>query len=254
MGVTRNGVDQEPQYLRNRMVAEQALSDLIETELSAGRTAMIGFDFPFGYPKDFAQALTGSSDPFGIWAWLAERLEDAPEANNRFDVGAEINRKFAGDGPFWFNALKPDIPDLPRKKPSADHGMKDRRHIEELTKGSFTCWQLGGAGSVGSQTLTGLPVLHRLRDRFADQIAVWPFEEMDKPISFVEIWPGLIEPVVKQMKYGIRDAHQVRLLARALHHLPASTLDAMLKVDAAEEGWILGFGYEHALETAALAG
>ena len=255
LGLVREGIEAAPGYLRNRAVAETAIADLIEQELAAGRRLCLGFDFPFGYPQGLAEALTGQADPFAVWAWLAERLEDNPSANNRFDLAAEINRHFPGVGPFWFNGLKRDIPDLPRKDMRAGHGMAERRTCEVALKGAFSCWQLGGAGAVGGQVLTGLPVLHRLRQRFAGQVAVWPFEPPESaPVTLVEIWPGLINSHVQQAEAsgGIRDAHQVRLLARALARLPGEALRAMLAADAPEEGWILGLGHEKELERSLL--
>ena len=100
---------------------------------------------------------------------------------------------------------------------------------------------------------TGLPVLERLRRQFAGQIAVWPFEPLDRPVSFVEIWPGLINPAVKEAEArgGIRDAHQVGMLARAVSRLPEARLKVMLDVSAPEEGWIMGQGFEDELTAAA---
>lgn len=249
LGLVRDGQEEEARYLRNRMEAEAALTDLIEQELAAGRRLCLGFDFPFGYPKGFARALTGQDDPFGVWDWLATHLHDRPEANTRFDLAAEINAIFPGIGPFWFNGLGREIDGLPRRDIRQGHGLPERRACEEAAKGAFTCWQLGGAGAVGGQVLTGLPVLHRLRQRFAGQIAVWPFEPLTAPVALVEIWPGLINSAVKraESQSGIRDAHQVRLLARALAHLDAPDLARMLDVEAPEEGWILGLGHEEKL-------
>jgi len=108
---------QSPAYLRNRIEAEAWLGDLITRELAAGRRALLGFDFPFGYPKGFAQALCGSANPLDLGAWVAERIEDAPKSNNRFDIAARINQHLGqGKGPFWANALARDIPGLARTK------------------------------------------------------------------------------------------------------------------------------------------
>ena len=57
---------QEPVYLRNRQVAEAWLGDLIVDELNAGRRALIGFDFPFGYPAGFSEHVCGSADPLDL--------------------------------------------------------------------------------------------------------------------------------------------------------------------------------------------
>jgi molybdopterin molybdotransferase len=252
LGLVRNGAEEPPRYLRNRMEAEAALVTLIEAECAAGRRLLVGVDFPFGFPAGFARALTGCDDPFAVWDWLETVIEDGPQANNRFDVAGEINARFPGVGPFWFNGLRRDIANLPRKDTRAGHGMAGRRAAEARAPGAFTCWQMGGAGAVGGQVLTGLPVLNRLRRRFYGQVAVWPFEPLEMPVALVEIWPGLINPAVKRAEAagGIRDAHQVRLLARALACLPHDRLAAMLAVDAPEEGWILGLGHEDELMAA----
>ena len=258
LGLVRNGQEEEPQYLRNRIVAEQALSDLIEMELAAGRRLMIGFDFPFGYPAGFARALTGRADPLAVWGWLEACIEDAPKSNNRFDIAGRINSALGnGVGPFWGNARPAHaIPGLPRHKRGYLNPFPDHRQCEMQAPGSFTCWQLAGAGAVGSQMLMGLPVLNRLRRRFAEQLAIWPFESHDAPVVLAEIWPGLINPIVKQAEAGggIRDAHQVRLLARAIASLPRPALETMLNVNAPEEGWIMGLGHEDKLQNAAQAG
>ncbi|SMX37796.1 molybdopterin guanine dinucleotide synthesis [Maliponia aquimaris] len=242
--------ERAPQYQRNRALAEDTLAERIDTALRGGERLLIGVDFPFGYPAGYARALTGQDDPLGVWRWLAERIEDRPKENNRFDVAAGINRRLAGgDGPFWGNGLKRDIDGLPRTKAAYRNPFPDRRTSEARARGAFTCWQLSGAGAVGSQVLMGLPVLDRLRRHFAGRIAVWPFEPLDRPVALVEIWPTLIDPAVR-VHTGpgdIRDAVQVRLLARALSRLAPAQLNAMLSVEAPVEGWIFGLGHEREL-------
>ena len=250
--VVRDGVAEDPVYLRNRVLAFDWLSVLIETEYAAGRRLLIGFDFPFGYPAGFAHAVTGSDDPLRLWDFFAKELQDTPEANNRFDLAGRLNRLFPGTGPFWFNATSREIPDLPRKGTDrTGHGLPERRRVEEIANGSFPCWQMGGAGAVGGQVMTGLATLARLRSRFPGKLASWPFEPLDRPVALVEIWPSLIAETVAAAPDTIKDRAQVRLLARALSRLPDPNLAAMLDVDAPEEGWILGVGHEAALARAA---
>lgn len=247
--------DAPPLYCRNRRVAEDTLADRIGAALRAGERLLIGFDFPFGYPKGFAAAVTGQADPLRLWAWLADRIEDAPKANNRFDVAGRLNLDLgAGAGPFWGNGLKRDVPGLPRTKAAYRNPFPERRQAEARAKGAFTCWQLAGAGAVGSQALMGIPLLERLRHRFAGKIAIWPFEPPDRPVVLAEVWPSLIDTAVRAATPagGIRDAVQVRLLARAVQRLAPPVLAGMLCVDAPEEGWILGLGHENTL-TEALA-
>lgn len=239
VGVTHGNTPQDPRYFRNRHVFMDWITAFLEAELTAQRRTMVGFDFPFGYPLGFGLHVTGADNPLSLWQWLADRIEDTPKANNRFDVAGDINRTLPGIGPFWGNGLKRDIPHLPRKGLArTPNPFPERRQVEDLAKGSFTCWQLAGAGAVGSQILMGLPVLHRLRAIFPDKIAVWPFESLTTSIAFVEIWPTLFAgPAPIGM---IKDAHQVHVTANTLAQMPLTALHADLRVNAPVEGWILG--------------
>lgn len=240
-------------YLRNRDVAMEWITELVETELRASRRLLIGFDFPFGYPAGFAERIVGEANTPKLWDFFAERLHDSPKHNNRFDLAGELNSRFPGVGPFWFNALKRDIGHLPRKGLARQgHGMTERRAVDMSHPGAFTPWQMGGAGAVGGQVMTGMAALSALRRRFGSKVSVWPFEQ-EAEVHVVEIWPSLIDRAVRTSRDEIRDRAQVTLLARALSRISPSTLAEMLKVDATEEGWILGSGYEDELLRHAMA-
>lgn len=245
--VARAGRAEEPVYLRNRGVAETWLAAFFEDETRKGHRVLAGFDFPFGYPSGFAKAVTESNDPLALWTWLDTQIEDTPEANNRFDLAAHLNRQFGGKGPFWFNGLKRDIEGLPRRKEVYHNPFPEKRAAEAAAKGAFSCWQLGGTGAVGSQVLMGLPILSRLKKRF--DAAVWPFEPLTKDVAFVEIWPSLT--LGSGPADEIKDAWQVREVARTVSNLAPNVLQQLLDVDAPEEGWIFGLGHEKQLRDAA---
>ncbi len=230
---------QDPIYFRNRQLVEVWLADLLETEISAGRRVLAGFDFPFGYPAGFGKAVAGPDDPFALWQWFAEHISDTPKANNRFDVAATLNSMFAGIGPFWGNGLSRDIAGLPRKGLARTaNPFAERRQVETHAKGSFTCWQLSGAGAVGSQVMMGLPMLHRLRESFAADLSVWPFEAPDTPVVIAEIWPSLsMGDCPANM---IKDAYQVQLTANHFAQMQAYDLAQLMNITAPVEGWILG--------------
>jgi len=265
IGLTRNGEDLDPPiFCRNRQEAETCLVELIETEAKAGRRLLLGFDFPFGYPQGVARAITGSDDPFALWGWLAERIEDAEDgSNNRFDVAEEMNDCFEGPGPFWGKSERNRWSGVPFNKANIVYeAVAEKRACDVVANAASSCFQLYYNPTVGSQVLMGLPVLHRLRAAFAPALAVWPLEVHDAAQTvLVEIWPGLIEPAVKQALAGrdrdrFKDAVQVRLLARALANTAHETLVhwlADLPVQAREEAWILGAGHSEALCQAAAA-
>lgn len=269
--VARDGIVDDPQtYVRTRHDAIMCLAELVAAERKAGRRVLLGFDFPFGYPKGVARKLTGSASAFALWKWLAERIEDDERnRNNRFAVAAEINRIYPGDGPCWGRPENEAYPEVSTHGNEREHPPR-RRITEEYAKGAKTVWQLYYPGSVGSQTLLGLPALQRLRGTRAlrGQVAVWPFEgglELPhKPVVFAEVYPSLLRNAVKKQarKGEAVDCTQVRVNARAFAALDAADglaplfggsprLEPHQREQVEEEGWILGVGYESELREAA---
>lgn len=245
-------MDETTTYHRNRQVAESAITAMIDAEIAAGRAVLAGFDFPFATPAGFARAITGEEDPRALWDWFAAHVEDAPQANNRFDLAARINARFPGVGPFWGNGLGRDIPHLPRKGKARDFRWSpEKRAVEQRAPGTFECWQLAGAGAVGSQMILGMPLLSRLRRRH--RTACWPWDRHAAPLTLIEIWPSLIAAEVRAATRpgDIRDAVQVRLLARTIAAMSPDRRAAFLDVTPAPEGWI--FGVDRASELADLA-
>lgn len=254
IGVARGG-DVACTYHRTRAAAIEALTTLFDTELAAGRRVLAGFDFPFGYPRGFARALTGMDDPLTLWSAMADRVQDGDDnGNNRFDVARAVNRLFPGVGPFWGCPDSVADADLPaRGTLRTGHGLPERRIVETQVPRAQPCWKLYTTGSVGSQALLGVPRLQALRIRYGAQLAVAPFQPPDAPIVLAEVFPSLIADVVTEQAAPdeIPDRAQVRVLARALARLAPQVLDDMLRTGDAEEGWILGVGHETALRTAA---
>jgi molybdopterin molybdotransferase len=105
--------------------------------------------------------------------------------------------------------------------------------------------------------MTGMAVLERLRRAHPDQVSVWPFEPLERPVAFVEVWPSLVDEAVRAaMGPGlVKDAVQVRVLARAIARMQsqgtlAAVLDAVPGHARQEEGWIFGVGAEEELAAA----
>ncbi|MEO1562151.1 MAG: hypothetical protein AAFR98_01845 [Pseudomonadota bacterium] len=244
-------------YYRTRVTAAAAMQTLFNQCHDRGERLLAGFDFPFGYPKGFARGIGGADSVFSVWKELATRIEDNEEnANNRFDVAADLNRMFDGVGPFWGRPNDPAVPDLPSKG-TARQGTNhppERRVVETHVKSAQPCWKLYTTGSVGSQALLGIPILQAFR-KAGPHIRVWPFEDVSAaPVVLAEIYPSLFDGAVKllqkQMPGVAKDALQV---AAAVQYYAdadkAGILENMLAVPAAqpqadqitnEEGWILG--------------
>ncbi len=273
--VTRRGIRvRKPEYARTRHEALDRLADLIAGELDAGRRVLAGFDFPFGYPAGVAKHLTGRASALALWAWLAARIEDAPDnANNRYDVAAAINAAYPGLGPFWGRPGTWDYRTIPvRASARTRQGAHppERRIADHRATGAQTVWQLAYAGSVGSQILLGLPALKRLTEdpRIAGRAKVWPFETGLQPPAasavIAEVYPSLLRAEVgaRRREDEILDRAQVRVNAEAFARLdaggglaplfagaPGLTLEERRLVET-EEAWILGLGHEEALTRA----
>jgi molybdopterin molybdotransferase len=244
--------------LSTRAEAEASLADLMQDALARNQRLLLGADFAFGAPSGFVAALTGRAEALAWWHWLAARVQDTPvNISNYRQIAAEMNRNFAGDGPFWGNGEKVPTPDLPRLKPSLPDGLLPHRATDIAARGPGSApkpiWQLAGAGAVGAQVLTGLPVLHRLRQRFAPDVAVWPFEAPTAPIVMAEVYPSLLADAVRRdvaRTQSTPDEAQVRLLATALHRLTGDDLTQLFTLphSVPEEGWILGAGQASLLQ------
>ena len=259
-----------PRCFRTRAEAIDWLGDRLAAEIAARRRTLVGFDFPFGYPRGFAAAATGRAEGLAVWETLAGMVRDGPRnANNRFEVAAALNARLPGVGPFWGRPRTLALADLPEGgRARRGHGMAERRHVEARVARAQPVWKLYTTGSVGGQALTGLAALHGLRLRLGCAV-VWPFETAlappTAPVALAEVYPSLLAGRIAAARHADEplDRAQVRVTAAALAALDrlggldglfaaAADLGAAARADVArEEAWILGVGAEAALARAA---
>ncbi|MEM1361880.1 MAG: gephyrin-like molybdotransferase Glp [Pseudomonadota bacterium] len=264
LGLSEPSAATSAEYYRTRSAAETRLIALCDQALATKTRLLLGFDFAFGYPEGFAKAVAGSDDPLALWDWFAAQVEDGSDnRNNRFALAERINSVFAGVGPFWARPRGLDLPGLPEKGSARHgHGLAERRHAEKQVPQAHSVWKLYTTGAVGSQVIMGLPMLARLRQRFGDAVAVWPFQPWDTaPIILTEIFPSLLADEVRKKAAAegetIKDRAQVLLLAETLCRASqeGSLGDLLEAVPSGaprqEEGWILGAGAEALLRAAA---
>jgi precorrin-8X/cobalt-precorrin-8 methylmutase len=207
-----------------RHAAGKLLGDWLAAAIARGQRVLLGFDFPFGYPAGFAARLGLSGPPWrAIWDEIAGLIrDDERNANNRFEVAAALNGRVSG-GPFPFWGCPPGSarPDLAPKhhRGHERNGLAERRLVDLHIPSAQPCWKLLGAGSVGGQALTGIPVVRALRDdpRWRDRVRVWPFEtglraSEEGSVVIAEVYPSLwaVSPSPGEPK----DAAQVRAVAR----------------------------------------
>ena len=254
-------------HFRTRAAAEVFITQEIQAALGRGQRALFGFDFAMGYPAGFAARLTGSATAPSVWRWLSEHIEDAADnRNNRFAVASTINRMFPSPGPFWSHPTGQTHADLPARKQGIDYallGIAELRAVEREARGAKSVWMLCNPGAVGSQSLLGLPMIHRLSQLRG--VSVWPFLKAETPVVLAEVYPSLLSGAVNRALIAtnsvgskeptVKDQVQVRLLARALFEMAqANALSPLFRTPATpeltEEGWILGAGHTAALEGA----
>lgn len=277
----------EPTILNppSRTEAVRAVRDILLPFAASGASAraLVCFDFAYGYPSGFAAALPGapaSLPPWRrVWKHLAavvkDDLETKPGRNpsnksNRFDAADRINEALSPVdgpyGPFWClfePGSRKFVPqDQPRGFETRTGARLGAHRVTDRRADSDTPFRLFGNGSVGSQVLTGIPVLERLRFDAAlvDVSAVWPFEtgwaeargwpSESVRIVHAEIYPSVRPP----LEDSIKDRGQVRAMwhwareldvkgqladefARPPGIAPGATEDLTIRH---EEGWILG--------------
>jgi hypothetical protein len=248
--------------------AEKRLGLILDDLKKRGERALIGFDFPLGFPRGFASALKLTGEPTwrAVWDQLDKMVKDKVDnTNNRFGVGSEINRRLTGGPfPFWGCPPKDALTTLQPKRSRA-HGPDDLpefRHADLAAKGAASIWKLYYNGSVGGQALLGIPAVRRLKLARGEAVRIWPFETGFRPLSeadlegveavVAEVYPSMLKAVVAPGE--VKDLVQVRTTAEHFARLdeanklgglfgPPKTAGADLVLEAErEEGWILGAG------------
>ena len=225
--VDRDGAERLVENPQTRHSAKNLLRELLSDATARGERVLLGFDFPFGYPAGFAQRLGLNHAPpwRAVWDEIAARLKDAENnTNDRFTVAAEFNRRVSNRAfPFWGCPVRftDDFLGPKHHNGHAADGLAEKRLIDRWMVGAQPCWKLAYTGSVGSQSLTGIPVVRALRDdpRWAQRARIWPFETgLAAPdaaqIVFAEVWPSWWRRDIRGDYGPPNDKAQVRTVAR----------------------------------------
>ncbi len=249
-----------------RAEAEKLLASILDDFKKRSERALVGFDFPLGFPRGFAKALNlaGEQPWRAVWDQLDKMVKDKVDnTNNRFGVGSEINRRMTGGPfPFWGCPPKDALTTLQPKRTRA-HGPDDLpefRHADLAAKGAASIWKLYYNGSVGGQAILGIPAVRRLKLARGEAVKAYPFETGFKALTeadldgvevvVTEVYPSLYK--AQALPGEVKDQAQVRVTAEQFAKLdeagklgalfgPSKTADPAVVVDAeTEEGWILG--------------
>ncbi len=252
-----------------RAKAIEELTELLTRCLKRGDRVLVGVDFPLGFPAGTSESLKLKGDPWrAIRDFLLKEMKDKPDnTNNRFALAARMNRLISnGPFPFWGCSKKDELTTLSIKK-TREHGKGDIAEFRIVENAALEAkkarpqpvWKIAYAGAIGGQTMTGIPAIERLREKFSS-LKVWPFEMplakldqeglTDTRVVIAEVLTSL--NAMNQQASEIRDEAQVRSLCEAMAERDANgKLGAMFGGEAklsdaqkaavtSEEGWILG--------------
>lgn len=249
-----------------RAEAEKRLGLILDDLKKRNEKAFMGFDFPLGFPTGLAPALKLTTEPHwrAVWNWLDKMVKDkADNTNNRFGVAAEINRRVTdGPFPFWGCAPRDTLTTLQPKK-TRDHGegdLPEMRLTDIAAKTGRSIWKLYYAGSIGGQTILGIPAVSRLKAARADAMKIWPLETgwqtlTPAELDGVDLVVAEVDPMAAKANPAPGEAKaiaQLRALAEQFAKLdeagkfgdlfaaPKGVDDASLEIAQTEEGWILG--------------
>lgn len=167
---------------------------------------VVGLDFAFSFPRWFVVEL-GVAGARELWELVGRRGEDwlakCPP-------------------PFWGK------PFVPRPPPIAGRSPWRTTENANLLVGGIgpkSIFQIGGAGSVGTGSLRGMPYLRELQDA---GFSIWPFDPPRLPLV-VEIYPRYLTGKVAKSNPVARALYLQSRLAREsqkLLALAASTEDS----------------------------
>ena len=248
-----------------RLQAYEKIIELLEAFSKRDDKTLIGFDFALGFPIGTSAALKLDGDAHkAIFKFLAKEIKDKPDnSNNRFSVASMINRIISGTSfPFWGCPKKDILTTLQPKKtvPHTNETIAEYRPCDIAAKASSPVWKLYSPGSVGSQTITGIPYVEKIAQTIPD-MKIWPFDTGLQTLTrdnldgvnvvVAEIYPSMLK--VKPTEQETKDLAQVRAISEYFANLDdngklgelfggISSISDETRNDAiTEEGWILGF-------------
>lgn len=162
--------------------SRQEVAEHLVAEARRDPRLAVGLDFAFSFPAGF----------------LRKRAHRRVETV--WDEAAALGEQWLAHcpAPFWGKPGK--------RRPALGDALyraTDLRVARETGLRPLSVFQVGGAGSVGTGSVRGMPVLAQLR---AAGFAIWPFDEPRPPLV-VEIWPRLFVGKLRKSRREERRRH-----------------------------------------------
>jgi hypothetical protein len=218
---------------------------------------LLGFDFCYSFPRGLWYSLTNTREVWGAMIkGMAEGFSGLPpiieEPLSNARLWAELaNKKITQSlncpsGPFWgANFIQARNPKFFGR---SDLPFSEYRIVEKRLPRCKSVFKIGGQGSVGLQSLCGMPLLARLQSLCLQEgtpLHAWPFEgwDFEKKNVLVEWYPAIYNINRKSDENDAiacvewaKSADAQGSLTRYFH----PDLSATEKAQAEFEGWILG--------------
>lgn len=166
--------------LENGRTREEVVDWLVRL-VGTERRSVIGLDFSFSFPAWFVEEL-GCAEVSQLWRVVADRGEQ------------------------WLGECKPPFwgrRGAPRPVDQEHFRWTELRCPAVGGVRPKSTFQVGGAGSVGTSSIRGMPHLLRLRDAGC---RIWPFDPPGLPMV-VEIYPRLLTGAVRKSQAAERSRH-----------------------------------------------
>ena len=208
--------------LRNGLDRRQTINHLIDLRERCPDGLVVGLDFAFSVPSWFLPEC-GAATVFELWNIVEAQGEQWLVACN----------------PPWWGRPGRRRPELP------EHFRQCERTAVTGGIGAKSVFQIGGAGSVGTGSLRGMPYLTQLRRA---GFGIWPFDP-PSPWTVVEIYPRLLTGPVHKRNRPDRVAYLAEsgwTMSRSFARAAAGSEDAF---DAAISALVMEY---HRHELAAL--
>lgn len=219
-----------------------------------GKRAILGFDHQYSFPAGLFEILAGR----GWQSWdelldfITANATKTHQATNPKDWAAAANQLISercgtSSGPFWGPgfAAQPTDPKFPFAKTS----LNERRLVEERSPSMKPLFKLGGHGSVGLQSLCGIPYLAALRSACREaniELFCWPFDGWELPESghvLVEVYPRLCNSGKKSDEADAKETAKWLAgqdAAGTISDWFNPELTDMERARASLEGWVIG--------------
>jgi hypothetical protein len=200
----------------------EVVDDLMARRLECPDGLTVGLDFAFSFP-----------------AWFV-RQQACPTADEVWALAEREGERWLAEcaAPFWGRPghRRPALP---------EHFRRAEQHATVAAISAKSVFQIGGAGSVGTGSVRGMPHLRRLRRA---GFGIWPFHPAS-PGTVVEIYPRLLTgPVHKSNR-----EHRARYLSASPWPIPPEFVAPIINSEDAFDAAISALVMDrHATELAHL--